>query len=96
MRNYEMMFIVKTGAESEGAKKISESYKKLVTDNKGKVTELKDLGQKKLAYPIKKELNGFYYVIDFSASQEVVAELNRRFRIDETILRHMIIRLDEE
>ena len=96
MRNYEMMFIVKTGAESEGAKKISESYKKLVTDNKGKVTELKDLGQKKLAYPIKKELNGFYYVMLFSANSDTITELDRRLRLDENIIRHMIIRLEEE
>lgn len=96
MRNYEMMFIVKTGAESEGAKKISESYKKLVTGNKGKVTELKDLGQKKLAYPIKKELNGFYYVMLFSANSDTITELDRRLRLDENIIRHMIIRLEEE
>ena len=96
MRNYEMMFIVKTGAESEGAKKISESYKKVVTDNKGKVTELKDLGQKKLAYPIKKELNGFYYVMLFSANSDTITELDRRLRLDENIIRHMIIRLEEE
>lgn len=96
MRNYEMMFIVKTSAEGEGAKKISESYKKVVTDNKGKVTELKDLGQKKLAYPIKKELNGFYYVMLFSADSDTITELDRRLRLDESILRHMIIRLEEE
>ena len=96
MRNYELMFIVKTAEESDGAKKIAKAYEKVITDGKGKIAESKDLGQKKLAYPIKKEVNGFYYVIDFSASQELVAELNRRFRIDETILRHMIIRLDEE
>ena len=54
------------------------------------------MGQRKLAYPINKEINGFYYVVDFSASQETVAELNRRFRLDENIVRHMIIRLNEE
>ena len=54
------------------------------------------MGQRKLAYPIKKEINGFYYVVDFSANQDTIAELDRRFRIDEKVLRYMIIRLDEE
>ena len=67
-----------------------------ITDSKGKIESSKDMGQRKLAYPINKEINGFYYVVDFSASQETVAELNRRFRLDENIVRHMIIRLDEE
>ena len=96
MRNYELMFIVKTAEESEGAKKIAKAYEKMITDAKGKIAESKDLERKKLAYPIKKEVNGFYYVIDFSAKQDLISELNRRFRIDEAILRHMIIRLDEE
>ena len=96
MRNYELMFIVKTAEESDGAKKIAKAYEKIITDGKGKIAETKDMGQRKLAYPIKKEINGFYYVIDFSAKQETITELDRRFRIDEKVLRYMIIRLDEE
>lgn len=96
MRNYELMFIVKTAEESDGAKKIAKAYEKIITDGKGKIAETKDMGQRKLAYPIKKEINGFYYVVDFSANQDTIAELDRRFRIDEKVLRYMIIRLDEE
>ena len=96
MRKYELMFIVKTAVESDGASKLAKSYEKIITDSKGKIESSKDMGQRKLAYPINKEINGFYYVVDFSASQETVAELNRRFRLDENIVRHMIIRLDEE
>ncbi len=96
MRKYELMFIVKTTMESDGASKLAKSYEKIITDSKGKIESSKDMGQRKLAYPINKEINGFYYVVDFSASQETVAELNRRFRLDENIVRHMIIRLDEE
>ena len=96
MRNYELMFIVKTAEESDGTKKIAKAYEKIITDGKGKIAETKDMGQRKLAYPIKKEINGFYYVVDFSANQDTIAELDRRFRIDEKVLRYMIIRLDEE
>ena len=58
MNKYEIMFIVKATMESADVKKCAETYKKLISDLKGKVVEYKELGSKKLAYPIKKELNG--------------------------------------
>ena len=54
------------------------------------------MGEKKLAYPIKKELSGYYYVLKVEATKEIVSEFDRRALIDETILRHLIIKLDEE
>ena len=54
------------------------------------------MGEKRLAYPIKKELTGYYYVLKVEASTDVIAEFDRRASIDETILRHLIIKLDEE
>lgn len=96
MNKYEIMFIVKTTMESDAASKIVDSYKKLINDLKGAVTNFKDMGQRKLAYPIKKEINGFYYVINFNATSELIKELDRKLRLDENVLRHLIIRLDEE
>lgn len=82
--------------ESEAAGKIASSYKKLISDAKGEVTNFKDMGQKKLAYSIKNQINGFYYVMNFSADVDTVKELDRRLGLDENVLRHLIIRLDEE
>jgi len=96
MNNYEMMFIVKTTMESDEVKKTAESVKKIVENEKGKVAEFKELGEKKLAYPIKKEINGYYFVMQFEATKEAEAEINRKASIDENILRHLIIKLDEE
>ena len=96
MNKYEMMFIVKATMESENVKATAESIKKLVTDLKGNVVEYKELGDKKLAYPIKKELNGYYFLMQFEANKEVEAELNRKAGLDENVLRHLIIKLDEE
>lgn len=96
MNKYEMMFIVKATMESENVKATAESIKKLVTDLKGNVVEYKELGEKKLAYPIKKELNGYYFLMQFEANKEVEAELNRKVGLDENVLRHLIIKLDEE
>lgn len=96
MNKYELMFIVKTTMETQDASNLANSYKKLITDEKGTVTNFKDLGQKKLAYEIKKQVNGFYYVMNFDATTETIKELDRRLGLDENILRHLIIRLDEE
>jgi len=96
MNKYEIMLIVKTGMEAEAASKLVNDYKKVITDAKGEVTNFKDMGQRKLAYPINKEINGFYFVMNFNTDANTVKELDRRLKIDENIVRHMIIRLDEE
>lgn len=96
MNKYEMMFIVKATMDSENVKATAESIKKLVTDLKGNVVEYKELGEKKLAYPIKKELNGYYFLMQFEANKEVESEINRKAGLDENVLRHLIIKLDEE
>ncbi len=96
MRNYEIMVIVKSNLEVENAKKEIENIKKIITDGKGKVVSTNEMGQRKLAYPIKKEINGLYYVLTFSSDNDTLNELERRIKINENILRHLIIRLDEE
>ena len=96
MNKYEMMFIVKTTLDEEAANKVSKVYEDIIKSMKGNLTDSKNLGNKKLAYPIKKEATGYYYVFNFEATPEIVAEVDRKARIDESVLRHMIIRLDEE
>lgn len=96
MNKYEMMFIVKTTIDEATVNATVENLKSVITSMKGEITDSKDLGQKKLAYPIKKEITGFYYVVDFNANNELIVELNRKAKIDENVIRHMIINLDEE
>ena len=96
MNKYEMMFIVKATIDEAKVNEVAENLKSVITSMKGTITDSKDLGQKKLAYPIKKEVTGFYFVVNFDADNTCVAELDRKARIDELVIRHMIIRLDEE
>jgi len=96
MKKYEIMFIVKATQESADVKKTAENAKKILTDEKANVTEFKELGEKKLAYPIKKEINGYYYVMQVEANKEIITEFDRKIKLDENVLRHLIIRLDEE
>lgn len=96
MRNYEIMFIVKTTLEENTVKTTVENLKKVITEMNGKITNSKEMGQRALAYPINKEINGFYYVITVEASNEAIAEFDRKARLNENIIRHQIIKLDEE
>ena len=96
MKKYEIMFIVKSTNESDVVKKTAEAMKGYVTENKGKVVEFNELGEKKLAYSIKKEISGYYYVMVVEAQNETIKELDRKASINENILRHLIIKLDEE
>ena len=95
MNKYEIMFILKSNEEETIKNQVSE-LKAVITDMKGEITDEKEMGNRKLAYPIKKELNGYYYVINCNANSDVVAEFDRKASINENVIRHLIIRLDEE
>ena len=96
MNKYEIMFIVKTTMDEAKVKDTVESAKKLVETLKAKLDSFKEMGERKLAYTIKKEINGYYYVMNIEASVAAIKEIDRRFSLDESILRHLIIKLDEE
>lgn len=95
MNKYEIMFILKSN-EEEAIKMQVSNLKAIITDMNGEITNEKEMGNRKLAYPIKKEVNGYYYVMNVNANNEIVAEFDRKARINENVIRHLIIRLDEE
>jgi len=99
MKNYEIMFIVKSTMESDQIKASAEAMKKIITDYKSKVVEFKELGEKKLAYPINKEISGYYYVMTVEANVDAINEFDRKATLEEkggSLIRHLIIKLDEE
>ena len=96
MNKYEIMFIVKTTIEESAVKTIAESLETVITSMGGNILESKDLGNKKLAYPINKEITGYYSVVELEAHNAIVSELDRKAKINENVIRYMIIRTDEE
>jgi len=96
MNKYEMMFIVKSQGEEKDVKGVFTAVEKILKDNKAKISESKDLGLKKLAYPIKKEINGYYGLITFEVEKDAIAEIKRKISINESVLRHLIIKKEEE
>jgi small subunit ribosomal protein S6 len=90
------MFIVKTTIDEKAVNETVDMLKSVITDMKGTITDFKELGQKEFAYEVKKQISGFYYVFNCEADSETVAEFDRKARINENLLRHLIIKLDEE
>lgn len=92
MNKYEILFIVKADISEDEVKDTVKTFEKVITDMKGKVLESKDLGQKHLAYEIKKQVRGYYELLNVECNAAAVKEFDRRALIDERILRHLIIK----
>ncbi len=95
IRNYEATFISKSDLENEEQEALQEKYKKIVTENGGEINDVNVWGSKNLAYEIRDYRKGFYTILDFNSKPDVVKEMDRKFKIDDDILRHLIIRVQE-
>ena len=95
MNKYELMFIVKPDMEEAAIKKEADNMKKVLTDKKAKVIEEKAMGQRELAYEINKFNNGYYYLFVVEANSEAINEFDRVVRINENLLRHLIVKVED-
>ena len=95
MNKYEIMFIVRPDMEEADIRKTAESMKKVLTDGKAKVIEEKSMGQRELAYEIKKFNTGYYFLYIVEASKETQQEFNRVARLNENIIRHLIVKVED-
>ena len=95
MNKYEIMFIVKPDLEETAIKKEAGNLKKVLVDHKAKIVEEKAMGQRELAYEIKKYKNGYYFLFVIEAEPEATKEFDRLARINENLLRHLIVRVDD-
>ena len=95
MNKYEIMFIVKPDMEEKAIKAEADNLKKVLTDKKAKIIEEKAMGQRELAYEIRKYNTGYYYLFVVEASKEAEQEFSRVARINENILRHVIVKVEE-
>ena len=95
MNKYEIMFIVRADIDEKTQKDTVSAFEKVLTNMKSKIVNTKDMGQRKLAYPINNQVRGNYYVFHVEASAAAVKEFDRKAKIDENILRHIVIREEE-
>ena len=95
MSKYELMFVIDPTLEDEKKAAAVESVKAIIAEA-GEVTDAEEWGLRKLAYPIDKKTEGYYVVMHFNAQPELPKELDRRLRISDNFMRHIIVNLDEE
>ncbi len=93
-RNYEGVFIFAPTAGEEDRNNIIERFKGII-ESAGSVTKLDEWGSRKLAYEIEDFKDGYYVLINFEAEKQVISELERISRITDSVIRNMIIRVDE-
>lgn len=91
MKNYEIMFIVRPTLSEDETKATIKNFGDVLTSNGAKIVDSKDMGQRELAYEIKKFRTGYYYVIDVQASNDkAIKEFDRLALINNDIIRHLI------
>lgn len=96
MRMYETIFIVKPDLGEEETKGLSAKVQEVITGMKGDFKRLEDWGARKLAYPINKFNRGRYYYLRFDGDAALIAELERRLRLDDKVLRYQSVKLEKE
>ena len=95
MRNYEIMFIVRPTLTEEEIKKVAKNFENVLTTNGANVTNVKEMGQRELAYEINKFKTGYYYLFVVEAKADAVKEFDRVARINESILRSIVVKVEE-
>ncbi len=96
MRNYEVVFIAVptlTGEELDG---LIQHFRTVVESKNGKVVKIDSWGKKPLAYKIKRFREGYYVVLSVEGDGGAIAELERRFRVTDSIIRFISVRIDED
>ena len=94
MNKYELVLVVNAKIEDDARAAVVDKAKAYVERFGGTVTEVEDGGKKKLAYEIQHMKEGFYYFIQFEADATCPAEVERRVRIMENVLRYLVVRKD--
>lgn len=95
MINYEVMFILDPALEDAVKEETIEAVKGIIA-TEGEVENVDVWGMRKLAYLIQKKSEGYYVVIKFKAQPTLPKELDRRLKISDNVMRHLIVNLDEK
>ena len=95
MRDYELLFVLDPSLDEEAKASLVERIKEVINAG-GEAGEADVWGDRRLAYSINKKNTGYYVVLPFKAEAELPKELDRRLRINENVMRHIIVCQDEE
>jgi small subunit ribosomal protein S6 len=95
-RQYEVVFIVDPTAEEEEVTRLTDSFKQIITDQGGTITKSESMGRRQLAYEILHKTEGSFWLLEIEGSGHEIAELERRMRVNDRIIRYITVRVDED
>lgn len=96
MRNYEIMYVVKPTLGEDEVKNVAKKFEEILTNNGAKVIDSKEMGQRELAYEIKKFKNGYYFLVEVEANDDVaIKEFDRLAKNSSDIIRHLITKIEK-
>lgn len=95
-RHYESVVILNAALEDEQIETTLTRIQETLKTNGAEISEIERWGRKRLAYPIQKSKSGYYAIFRFESPTETIKELERIYRLDETIVRYLTIMLGKE
>lgn len=95
-RTYEVMYIIDPDTAEDRIAKLNEAVGKLIEKEGGTIVRMDDKGRRQLAYPIQKKTEGYYVLFEIEGSGQEIAELERRMRVNDMIMRYITVRIDED
>ena len=95
-RSYESTYIINAAAEDAEVDALVNKVSEFITEHGGTMTEVNKWGRRRLAYPINKKYNGYYVYTVFEAPSEAIPQLERFYILEENVIRHLTLQLDEK
>jgi small subunit ribosomal protein S6 len=95
-RQYEVVFIVDPTADDDEVTRLTDGFKQIVTDQGGTITKSESMGRRQLAYEILHKTEGSFVLLEIEGSGHEIAELERRMRVNDRIIRYITVRVDED
>ncbi|ALC87157.1 MULTISPECIES: 30S ribosomal protein S6 [Bacillaceae] len=96
MRKYELMYIIQPTIEEDAKKALVERFNEILTSNGAEIIESKEWGKRRLAYEINDLREGYYQIVKANADSQAIDEYTRLANINEDIIRHIAVRIDDK
>lgn len=96
MKNYEGMLVIRPDLQEEAMKVVTTQIADVISKGNGQIEEAKVWGKRQLGYPVKKFKEGVFYLISFKANPEAISGIKREYKLNENIIRMLIINKDQE
>lgn len=95
LRNYETMYIIKPTLDEDAIEAVAKKVDDQIVGIGGTVEKTEKRGRKRLAYEVKDFKDGFYVLTNFKAKPDTILELERLFKLNDDVIRHLVLNLEE-